>query len=596
MLISSSKSGTAEEHYVPLPLGNGDLSMLCDYCGNTTPKEYFGNNIRSGIWRAGIRYEKRDTPLVSFGFFEQIPATEAPVIDWTQSLHLDYGASESVIIHSDGVRVESQVYCLLDRNLVVIRKRLSGARTLKMRYFFAPERTTAVPLSLTATAYKIDSYSEILGTVSFFPATPCRVARSDSEIRLETDGPEAVFYLAFGDEAERFAVEHAEEEIRAHQRKLWSSFWNESAVPADRLPEQVRKVARTCEYHLRISSTRWSIPIGIYPTHWQGRYFAFDEYFALEGLLASGHTELARKIPLFRLSHLSAAQVRAYNYFGHGTEGYPARFVWEAVEEPGVEGAPGGFWLEHVFHMTHIGLGAWDCSGRGKDSEFLSAVAYPLLRSCAEYFRIFVVEEKEKGRFIIGKCTDLERLGAACENPFMTTCGAIALFRAAAEAAELLKENPDLSSEWRRLASELRKTLPQDERSYLPKPDSSDKSIGLLSGLFPYEVLSPDDPKQIQAIQDFCETEGNFGNMYPVGQSLCSWYAGWKALTFLRLGKRETAEQILRDAAADTGYFSEVFEIHETGHHPWFTTAEGVLLQAICEVYDRSGELLRQPQ
>ena len=48
-----------------------------------------------------------------------------------------------------------------------------------------------------------------------------------------------------------------------------------------------------------------------------------------------------------------------------------------------------------------------------------------------------MVEEKEKGRFIIGKCTDLERLGAACENPFMTTCGAIALFRAAAEAAEL---------------------------------------------------------------------------------------------------------------------------------------------------------------
>lgn len=585
MIITSTKSTTKEEHYVPLPLGNGDLSMLCDYCGNTTAKEYFHNNIRSGIWRAGIRYEKRDTPLVSFGFFEQIPATEAPVVNWTQTLHLEDGSSESVTIHSDGVKIESRVYCLLDRNLVVIRKKISGTHPLRMRYFFAPERTRTVPLSATATAYKIDSYSDILGTVSFFSLSPYKAERTDTEIHLETAASEAVFCLAFDDEAERFALEHTEEQIHAHQQKLWSAFWNESTVPAERLPEKVRQMARTCEYHLRISSTRWSIPIGIYPTHWQGRYFAFDEYFALQGLLASGHTELAKKIPQFRLSHLPAARLRAYCYFGDGTEGYPARFVWEAVEEPGVEGAPGGFWLEHVFHMTHIGLGAWECSGHGRDSEFLSAVAYPLLRSCAEYFRIFVVDEKEKGRFIIGKCTDLERLGAACENPFMTTCGAIALFRAAAEAAGLRNENPDLRSEWLRLANALRDTLPQDERSYLPKPGSADKSIGLLSGIFPYDVLPGDDPKQLQAIEDFCATERKFGNMYPVGQSLCSWYAGWKALTFLRLGKKEIATQILRDAAADTGYFSEVFEIHETGHHPWFTTAEGALLQAVCEVY-----------
>lgn len=168
MIISSTKSTTIEEHYVPLPLGNGDLSMLCDYRGNTTPEEYFHNNIRSGIWRAGIRYEKRDTPLVSFGFFEQIPATEAPVVNWTQTLHLEDGSSESVTIHSDGVRIESRVYCLLDRNLVVIRKKISGTLPLKMRYFFAPERTRTVPLSTMATAYKIDSYSDILGTVSFF--------------------------------------------------------------------------------------------------------------------------------------------------------------------------------------------------------------------------------------------------------------------------------------------------------------------------------------------------------------------------------------------------------------------------------------------
>ena len=41
---------------------------------------------------------------------------------------------------------------------------------------------------------------------------------------------------------------------------------------------------------------------------------------------------------------------------------------------------------------------------------------------------------------------------------------------------------------------------------------------------------------------------------------------------------------ILEECAADTGCFSELFEIHETGSHPWFTTAEGVFLEAVMEL------------
>ena len=73
--------------------------------------------------------------------------------------------------------------------------------------------------------------------------------------------------------------------------------------------------------------------------------------------------------------------------------------------------------------------------------------------------------------------------------------------------------------------------------------------------------------------------------MYPVGKSLCTWYAGWKAVTFRRLGETETAKTVVRQMAEETGCFSEVFEIFETGHHPWFCTGEGILLQAVCEAW-----------
>lgn len=584
MKLTCSSENAIPNRYCPPALGNGDLSLLVDYAGGTTPREYCDNHIKSGLWRAGFRYDKPGFPLVPFGFFEHQIDNAGPVTNWTQTLHVTNAASESECSFRNGIRMRSYVYCHLRFNLIVIRKEIRGTDSFRMRYLFAPERTDSVPVTETKTAYQINTWSGIRGTVSFFSPDPAVTAlHTGTEIILTSSAPAAVFYLAFDEEAETFARTHSEPEIEASHRAAWAEYWAESTVPADRLPEQVLKAARTSEYHLRISSTKWSIPTGIYPYHWEGRYFAFDEFFALEGLLAAGHLSTAKKIPQFRFSHLDAAKTRAYSYFG--SKSPAARFVWETIEQPGIEGAPGGFWIEHIFHLAHIALGAWHCSQNGSDLEFLRETAYPLMRGCAEYYRIFSVDEKEKGRFVIGKCTDLERLGAARENPFMTTCGVIATFRAAAEAANLLHTDSGLRENWITLAEKLTQTLPQNDHTYLPYPGCTDKSIGLFSGIFPYGNLPVDDPKQRQGIQDFCASEQQFGNMYPVGKSLCTWYAGWKAVTFRRLGETETAKTVVRQMAEETGCFSEVFEIFETGHHPWFCTGEGILLQAVCEAW-----------
>ena len=586
MKIICTNNHTASKPYSPLPLGNGDLSLMIDYTGNTTTKSYCNNHIQTGIWRAGYRLDNAQSELVSFGFFEHVLPENAQEKEWTQTLDLDFPSVECKCMYDNGITVETKAYCLLNYNLMVIHKHVIGKTPLKLLYHFKPRRTTKVVLDNERTAYEIDSWKPMRGVVAFFSKDEGTVAsRSDDDILLCSNSDRGVFYLAFDEEALKFAKEHTEEDIAAEHAAAWAEFWRESTVPAERLTKKHLQAARTAEYHLRLSSTKWSIPVGVYPTHWRGLYFAFDEFFPLMGLLASGHVGLACKIPRFRFSMLDAARQRAYRYFGDGASSLPARFVWEASEEPGRECAVSGFWLEHIFHHANIALGAWYCYKANHDIEFLRDIAYPLMCSCAEFFRIFCVCEKEPGRFIIGKCTDLERLGAARENPFMTTCGAIATFRATAEAADLLGKDEVLQAQWRLMDEKLTETLPQDEFAYIPYPGCQDKSIALLSGVFPYGNLQKDDVKSRKAIEDFCACESQFGNMYPVGKSLCTWYAGWKAMTFLRLGETEIAKKVIDEMVEDTGNFSEVFEIAETGNHPWFTTGEGCLLQAICEAY-----------
>ena len=151
-------------------------------------------------------------------------------------------------------------------------------------------------------------------------------------------------------------------------------------------------------------------------------------------------------------------------------------------------------------------------------------------------------------RLIIGKCADLERLGQAKLNPFMTSCGAISTLERAAEAAEHLGVDPERQELWRRTAAALRKSLPRGNGRYLPCPDAEPgSSIALLSGLYPYGTLPAEDPAQRQAAEDYFAREQEFGNMYPEGNAICSWYANWKALALARLGRRAEARVLPRN-------------------------------------------------
>jgi hypothetical protein len=108
--------------------------------------------------------------------------------------------------------------------------------------------------------------------------------------------------------------------------------------------------------------------------------------------------------------------------------------------------------------------------------------------------------------------------------------------------------------------------------------------------LFPYPVFDSGDLLQRNAVYDFVNEGKASGNMYPVGKSMCAWYAGWLASALDLLGDRIEPARLLKDAANEAGCFSDLFEINEpeVRMHPWFSTASGNYIYAMNQMLVQS--------
>lgn len=577
MKISCSGCTENEPDYMPPPIGNGDLSLFVDFRGSQFPHRRF--DMLPEIRRAGYRFDSPGFPLIPFGHFEAESEGAGPVTGFEQTLDTATGIVTSCCRHADGGVIESTVFCSLDANIIALRYRLSGGaekRPFHFRYFWDPPRTRlrALPGAPIKLEYDIDGFRRYRGRVAIFTGEMTPEKNFDGCVRLCGGGTEFTCLLCFDD-----AAPGSFDQLRLRTEQAWRSYWDESFLE---VPE--RKFMEVCSisaYHLRISSTRWSIPTGIYDSHWHGRYFGFDEYFIFMGAIRSGHLAMAKKIPLFRAATLESARYRAarFSKFDEGA----ARYSWESCED-GAEGSPPGFWYEHIFHMSNIALECAEFYRFSGDRTYLEEDGWPVIRACVKFFLDGVLGFSREGRLIVNNCTDLERLGPFRSNPFMTTCGVIAALEEAAWCAEELGRERDLAAECRRVAAELRISLPHDGRRYLPYPGCTVPSIAVLAGIYPYAVLPDNDPLALEALRTFRESIELAGNMYETGRSICAWYAGWLAIAEIRTGNSRAAYETLRCAAEDTGNFSQLFEIREKGMRPYFTTAEGVFLHAVTEL------------
>ena len=234
-----------------------------------------------------------------------------------------------------------------------------------------------------------------------YPAPAEEIAAAD--YRVEVNGRPVDVYRAesqYFDKKYYFASFDFSGDFAEH-RKAWDAYWDESFV---RLPDARLETAyNTAQYHLRANATRWSFPVGIFNTHWAGRFFGWDEMFCYQALVSSNHRDIARRGPEFRRAGLKVALDRAAHYGKPGLFG--ARYPWETLEDS-TEASPPGFWMEHVFHMSNIALAAWFQYLYTEDLDYLGKTGYPVIKECARFFLANMFCDLPDGRVVIGKCTD----------------------------------------------------------------------------------------------------------------------------------------------------------------------------------------------
>jgi hypothetical protein len=448
----------APKGYVPPLLSNGELSMNVDWTCGMRGRDYAG--ITPGVWWEGRRFGSPGFGLMPFGTFNWETAVDgvrrAWPDKWEQRLDAAAGTVETRGIYTNGVGIESAAFVPFGTRVIAVRHTVTctavGQRTVALSLVYAAPGDERMP---GAWSWDAASGRAVYSGKAFGEkVNPFSIAVFSTEAGVThafRNGREAVllntltlkpgesrrldYFIRYSDAKEQNPPEQEVfDALQARHAAAWAAYYAESSI---RVPDPaIQRMAEIQQYHLRCNATKWSFPVGILPGHWQGRYFGWDEMFCHQGLIAAGHIDIARRCPEFRKSILPKALQRVRHYGDAGK--YGARFVWETCEDGVCEGSPQGFWLDHIFHFSNIAREAWVQYLYSDDLDYLKGTGYPLILECARCFRNNWVYTDSNGEMYIGKCTDLERLGPSRDRPFMTTCGAVYAFRAAADAAGIV--------------------------------------------------------------------------------------------------------------------------------------------------------------
>ena len=603
--------------YVMPLLSNGDLNIHFDVQG--TMNQIKGQPVDVVQWagrRNGPPYDK----LYPFGKYCQVISYGGKSYTlpdtWSQTLDTKHAMMTCENTYGDALAVKTEIIVHALKDIVAIRKTfralkpLPGPVSCQFRYdlsekedqFVMPHHMNFSPRwnpenTALDISYSTYGYRDFNGLIRLFADREVTADESLENLSLTTEvlpqvnQPVSVtFYLLYSDDLstpeytkeindyQTLAKENGFDGLAESHKKVWSGYWEKASV--DIPDEKIERAYVGGIYQLLANATKWSFPVGISNRLWAGRYFAFDETCCYLGLASSNHLDIARRAPDFRFKTLPMAN-------GRITVNTGAKYPWESTEN-GIEGMnqPYHHSIFHVFHMSHIATAAWTHYLYTHDKDYLRKTAFPVMKDCARFFQNHMCYSHPDGTVTFGRTTDLERLGAGIENPFFSSCGAIYTFEITLQAAAILGIQGPMYEEFARLAAGLRKTLPNDGTKYVPYQGCKEKSIAVVTGMYPYPVLSTDDPLERAAIQDFYDDRYSAGNMYAVGSGLCPWYASWIASAMANYGIRDKSLSLLQEAAAQIGYFSEHFEINEDKvvMRPWFTTAAGNFVHAVDQI------------
>lgn len=612
--------------YFPPLLSNGEITMAPDAEGTLgyTKVEYRQKGITAFdgiVVRAARRSALCHTlqaRLFPFGKF--VFGTSAALSEWSQTLRPELGLVESDCLYKDGTKIHSQSFIHPEQNIYVLKKTFQVSKKQSCFYDVTlcghteevNKYMTVLPAEVRDGAacigFKMYGIEVFSGELRVWVDRAFTASPIEHGIRLSfdaADGDEVTFYYTLEDDMNgtdvtdvlqkyqekihRVKFEGLFAECQAHYKKFFDLGFVHTS------DEMLNSIYKTALYGVKCNTTSYSISVGLNNGAWDGRFFAFDEYTSFLGLLGANRLSLAKRVPSFRLKVcLPPAIKRASDYHRNADTEDMARFLWESGEHGDFELAPLGCWLDHIFHIPLVGIGAYEYFEYSQDRSFLEE-CYPMIRACAKFITKNMLY-RDGDRLYVGKCTDLERLGAAVEHPFMTVCGCIKLLECCANAAELLDTDQAYAKECKDTAARLYENLPIEQGAYVPHLGCKQKSIAVFAGKFPFNLLEDSDKKMLRAWEDFEACGASFGNMYPVGNQISPWYACWKALGYARSKMGDRAYGALKEAYASVGVFHEMFEINEDACHrlPWFSTASGIFLVAVNEMLLQSdGRVIR---
>ena len=589
-VVSRSRDGEPAG-YVPVLVANGELAMTVDRTFGIRAEDL--PQYSQGVFLAGRRVSHPKRELLPQGRWMKrllVNGRDAGIPEtWEQRLDVRTGIVTCRMRYSGGLLFEGETFIPRDENTIAIRMTVRNAGNaelpVKLGVVYDDPRHARICGEWTRNGdrriwtYRSYGYNVLDGETT--------VKGDDVTLTLAPGQAEArEFFIAYSDTMRRHPGLVADYvTLRARTIADWARFYGESEV---RLPDaDLQRMWEMANYHLYANATRWSFPIGILNSHWQGLYFGFDEMYMFQGLASSGHLDVSRQVPDYRFATIKPALAR--NRYGDNPRfsKYGARWFWESVEDGQSEGTVAGEWMEHIFHMATIAKSAWLQWRYGRDRAWFAEKGYPLVYESARYFRNNWIYEDSNSDTYVGKCCDLERLGPARNHPFMTTVGAIYTLRAAAEASELLKTNLTDVVDFRTCADRLEKWLPKKNGLFISDYDEPQESMATLAGFYPFPIFPGDHKLQGDTVRHFISAGLASGNMYPTGNKVCPWYAGTMSAAASWMGDRREAIRWLREAWTAAGCFGEYFEINEPGVavcHPWFPTAAGNCLYAINQM------------
>lgn len=584
---------TPPESYAPPMVSNGDLNMLVEWTGGQTGRAF--HKLKTEVYWQGRRAPAREAALFGFGRFMPRLSVDGKnagqPAKWAQTLDVFKALVTCEGEFDAGVQAETKVFCALDRNVVAIRRTVknvsSAKKTVALDLVYDLPSHDRLVGAWQGRVYRGTTYGQKVITfeIAVTAADGGEVART---IELATGAATTVdWFITYSDsyEARRTIVPKCGwDELFAVHAKLWADYYAESFV---KVPDpKLQRMYDVQQYHLRCNATRWGFPVGIFPHHWQGKYFGFDEMYMHDGLVSAGHFTVARRCPDWRLAVMGHALKRQSHYSQRGK--YGARWLWMSLEDGDCETAGIGFWMDHIFAMGTIARSAWTQYTYSGDRHYLKDVGYPIVLECARFYRNNWIFEEGDGRAHIGRCTDLERLGPSRDRGFLTTCSAVYAMRVAAEAADLLGVDTDEAADFRAAADRLVKGMPlsADGTRYVAYEGCKEESVGTLGGLYPFPIFNGGNERQRNAAWHFIREGKSAGNMYPMGNKVCPWYAAKMSASMTELGDRNEPGRWLEEAAGAIGVFGETWEINEPGLriHPWFATASGNCVFAINEM------------